>query len=112
MPKPQTTRVAVTCPPPPTLVKLAALVSYLLATRHQIPDKIFIACLALAKLNPKPTQRFTSESLVDVLQVNSASYVRVILNDMRRRGLVHYDKGSCVNPGYLFYRVGPEEDDP
>jgi hypothetical protein len=93
------------------LVRLAALVSYLLANRHQIPDKIFIVCLALAKFNPKPTQRFTSESLVDVLQVNSVANVRVILNEMRHRGLVHYDKGSWAEPGYLFYRVGPEEDD-
>jgi hypothetical protein len=37
------------------------LVAYLLAHRQRIPNRAIIACLALAQLAPKPTERFIAE---------------------------------------------------
>jgi DNA-binding IscR family transcriptional regulator len=83
------------------------LVAHLLAHRQRIPNRAIIACLALAQLAPKPTERFTAERLIDALEISEQSYLSKLLGELQRHDLVEYERGDRAEPGYLFFRVGP-----
>jgi hypothetical protein len=87
---------------------MTELVAYLLAHRHQIPNRVIITCLELAQLNPKPTEgRISVERLMEVLGACNQSHVSKMLGQLRRLDLVDYEAGTIGDPGYLFWRVGP-----
>jgi hypothetical protein len=86
-----------------------ALVTWLRVNRTRMKSRHFWSCLALARLNPKPTRRFTADELMGVLQCRKRSYVSHVLSELRRVGLVDYEAGTPGDPGYLFWRVGPEQ---
>jgi DNA-binding IscR family transcriptional regulator len=86
---------------------MGELVAHLLAHRQRIPNRAIIACLALAQLAPKPTERFTAERLMEVLEISNQPYLSHLLRELKRHDLVEYERGDCAEPGYLFFRVGP-----
>ena len=83
---------------------MTELVAYLLSIHDRLPNRAFIACLALAQLAPKPTERISTERLKEVLGVSHQSYVSNLLKELRKHDLIVYEKG---HPGYRFFRVGP-----
>jgi hypothetical protein len=87
----------------------AALVSYLLANRHRITNRSIINCLALAQLNPTPHRRVTAKELIPIFQNNTQGGIRFLMNELRHFGLVDFESGRRGTPGYLIWRVGPEE---
>ena len=89
---------------------MGELVAHLLAHRQRIPNRAIIACLALAQLAPKPTERFTAERLMDALEISNQPYLSKLLGELQRYDLVEYERGDRAEPGYLFFRVGPGED--
>jgi len=90
-----------TSPDPQTLARLLA---HLLRHRQWIPNRAFIACLALAHLNPDPTVRVRHQQLQEALQLCHGS-VRKVLLELRRLGLLDYE--ASPRGGYLIKRVGP-----
>ena len=86
---------------------MGELVAHLLAHRQRIPNRAIIACLALAQLAPKPTERFTAERLMEVLEAGHQSYVSQLLKMLQKHDLIDYEVGGPYHPGYLFFRVGP-----
>ncbi len=86
---------------------MGELVAHLLAHRQRIPNRAIIACLALAQLAPKPTERFTAERLMEVLEISNQPYLSNLLGELQRCDLVEYESGDRAEPGYLFFRVGP-----
>ncbi len=86
---------------------MTELVAYLLSIHDRLPNRAFIACLPLAQLAPKPTERISTERLKEVLGVSHGSYVSNLLKELRKHDLVDYEAGDCAEPGYLFFRVGP-----
>jgi len=86
---------------------MGELVAHLLAHRQRIPNRAIIACLALAQLAPKPTERFTAERLMDALEISNQPYLSKLLGELHRFDLVEYESGDRAEPGYLFFRVGP-----
>jgi hypothetical protein len=86
---------------------MTELVAYLLAHRHKMPNRAVIACLVLAQLAPKPTERIKVEQLMELLGVTRQSYVSSILKELRNHDLVDYEAGVRGDPGFLFFRVGP-----
>ena len=86
---------------------MTELVAYLLSIHDRLPNRAFIACLALAQLAPKPTERFTAERLMDALEISHQSYLSKLLGELHRFDLVEYERGDRAEPGYLFFRVGP-----
>jgi DNA-binding IscR family transcriptional regulator len=85
------------------------LVAHLLANRQRIPNRTIIACLALAQLAPKPTERVSAERLMEALEISHQAYLSKLLGEMLRFDLVQYEAGDRAEPGYLFWRVGPGE---
>jgi hypothetical protein len=85
------------------------LVTYLLANSHRIPNRVFIACLALARMKLRPNHPTHIGDLMDVLKVNSASHVSFLFSRLRKCGLIEYTRGIRGNPGYIILRVGPAE---
>jgi hypothetical protein len=83
------------------------LVAHLLANRQRIPNRTIIACLALAQLAPKPTERISAERLMEALEISNQPYLSKLLGEMLRFDLVEYEAGGPYHPGYLFFRVGP-----
>jgi DNA-binding IscR family transcriptional regulator len=83
------------------------LVAHLLAHRQRIPNRTIIACLALAQLAPKPTERVSAERLMEALEISNQPYLSKLLGEMLRFDLVEYERGDRAEPGYLFFRVGP-----
>ncbi len=83
------------------------LVAHLLAHRQRIPNRAIIACLALAQLAPKPTERVTAKRLMDALKISDQPYLSHLLIELKRHDLVEYERGHRAEPGYLFFRVGP-----
>ena len=90
-----------TSPDPQTLARLLA---HLLRQRQWIPNRAFIACLALAQLNPDPTVRVRHQQLQETLHLGHGS-VRKVLLELRRLGLLEYE--ASPRGGYLIKRVGP-----
>lgn len=88
---------------------MRSLVAHLLANRQRIPNRTIIACLALARLAPKPTERISAKRLMEALEISHQSYLSKLLGEMLRFGLVQYEAGDQAEPGYLFLRVGPGE---
>jgi DNA-binding IscR family transcriptional regulator len=84
------------------------IVAHLLAHRQQIPNRTIVACLALAHLAPKPTERFSAERLMEVLEISNQPYLSKLLGELLRFDLVEYEAGDRAEPGYLFFRVGPK----
>jgi hypothetical protein len=87
-----------------------ALVTYLLANRHRIPNKTIINCLALARLNPTPVRRVTVEELITLFQHSKRGGISGLMLELKRCGLVDFESGVCGTPGYLIFRVGPKEE--
>jgi hypothetical protein len=87
-----------------------ALVTYLLDNRHRIPNRAIINCLALARLNPSPTDRVRVEELILLFQHSKRGGISCIMLELKRCGLVDFEKGVRGNPGYLIFRVGPKEE--
>ncbi len=85
-----------------------ALVTYLLANRHRLQNRVIIACLALNRLNPQPSRRVTFEELMEVWQVSTRSNVVTLVSALRKADLIAYDRGATGHTGYRFWRVGPE----
>jgi len=83
------------------------LVAHLLAHRQRIPNRAIIACLTLAQLAPKPTERVSAERLMEALEISNQPYLSKLLGEMLRFDLVEYERGDRAEPGYLFFRVGP-----
>jgi len=83
------------------------LVAHLLAHRQRIPNRTIIACLALAQLAPKPTERISAERLMEALEISNQPYLSKLLGEMLCFDLVEYERGDRAEPGYLFFRVGP-----
>ena len=86
---------------------MTELVAYLLSIHDRLPNRAFIACLALAQLAPKPTERISTERLKEVLGVSHKAYVSNLLKELRKHDLIDYEVGGPYHPGYLFFRVGP-----
>jgi DNA-binding IscR family transcriptional regulator len=82
------------------------LVAHLLAHRQRIPNRTIIACLALAQLAPKPTERVSAERLMEALEISNQPYLSKLLGEMHHFDLVEYERGDRAEPGYLFFRVG------
>jgi hypothetical protein len=85
------------------------LVRHLLARKHEIPNRVIIACLAIAQLGPKPSERVATETLMQVLGVSYQPYASKLLSELKRYDLVEYEAGNCAEPGYRFFRVGPRK---
>jgi hypothetical protein len=83
------------------------LVAHLLSIRGRLPNRAFIACLALAQLNPKPTERISPQALMEAFGCSGQSYVSNLLKQLRKHNLVEYEAGTVGDPGYRFFRVGP-----
>ena len=88
----------------------AALVTYLLANRHRIPNRAIINCLALARMNPSPTDRVMVEELMMMFQHSGRGGISNLMLELKRCGLVDFESGVCGTPGYLIFRVGPKEE--
>jgi hypothetical protein len=86
---------------------MEGLVRHLLSIHDRLPNRAFIACLALAQLAPKPTEQISSDRLKEVLRVSHQSYVSRLLKELRKHDLIDYEVGVPYHPGYLFFRVGP-----
>jgi hypothetical protein len=86
---------------------MEGLVAHLLSIRGRLPNRAFIACLALAQLNPKPTERISPQSLMEAFGCSNQPYVSHLLKELLKHDLVEYEAGVCRDPGYLFFRVGP-----
>jgi hypothetical protein len=89
---------------------MEGLVRHLLSIRGRLPNCAFIACLALAQLNPKPTERISPQALMEAwrdLGCSNQPYVSYLLKELRKHDLVEYEAGTVGDPGYLFWRVGP-----
>jgi hypothetical protein len=84
------------------------LVTYLLANRHCITNRVFIACLALNRMTLRPNHRVHIGDLMQVLEVNSHQQVSLFLRDLCRAGLLEYESGVRGDPGYLITRIGPK----
>jgi len=85
-----------------------ALVTYLLANRYRIPNRAFINCLALARLNPTPASRVSVDELILLFQHSKRGGISGIMLELKRCGLVEFDSGVRGDPGYLIWRVGPK----
>lgn len=83
------------------------LVRHLLSIRGRLPNRAFIACLALAQLRPTPTERISPQALMDALGCSNQPYVSHLLKELLKHDLVEYEAGVCRDPGYRFFRVGP-----
>jgi hypothetical protein len=83
------------------------LIDHLLAQRHRIPNQVIIDCLALARLQPSPEQRFSVAKLQAALDAGSQSSMSQRLGKVKRYGLLDYERGYRGDPGYRITRVGP-----
>jgi hypothetical protein len=86
---------------------MEGLVRHLLSIRGRLPNRAFIACLALAQLNPKPTERISPQALMEAFGCSNQPYVSHLLKELLKHDLVEYEAGVCRDPGYRFFRVGP-----
>ena len=86
---------------------MTELVAYLLSIHDRLPNRAFIACLALAQLALKPTEQISSDRLKEVFGASHQSYVSHLLKELRKHDLVDYEVGGPYHPGYRFFRVGP-----
>jgi DNA-binding IscR family transcriptional regulator len=84
------------------------LVSQLLANRARLTDQAIVDCMALAQLHPSPDRRFKVPELMTVLGHTSLSALSRKLSTLKRAGLLEYQRGNAVEPGYRITRVGPE----
>lgn len=83
------------------------LIDHLLEGRHRFPNQVIIDCLALARMEPSPNERFTWEVLAAILGVNDQPSVSNKLHKLKRVGLLEYQRGHRGDPGYRIKRVGP-----
>lgn len=90
-------------------ISLGATVDHLLAHKDRIPNRAFIACLALMRLKPQPTQRVQVDTVKEAFGCTSRANASQLLAELRRHDLVEYESGVSHQPGYLFLRVGPRE---
>jgi hypothetical protein len=95
--------------PATTRISLGATVDHLLAHKDRIPNRALIACLALMRLKPQPTQRVQVDTVKEAFGCTSRVYVSHLLAELRRHDLVEYQAGVKGETGYLFLRVGPRE---
>jgi DNA-binding IclR family transcriptional regulator len=87
---------------------MTKLLNYLLDNSDRIPNGMIVDCLKLARLDPKPFQRFPPARLAQQLGTTSLSEVSRRLGRLYRRGLLDYEKGVPYKPGYTIFRVGPK----
>jgi hypothetical protein len=90
----------------------AALVGHLLANRYRVPNRAFINCLALARLNPSPRRRVTVEELMLLFGHSQRGGISHLMLELQRCGLVEFESGVRGAPGYMIWRVGPKEERP
>lgn len=90
----------------------AALVTHLLANRHRIPNRAFINCLALARLNPSPRRRVTVEELMLLFGHSHRNGISNLMLELQSCDLVEFEPGVRGAPGYTIWRVGPKEEMP
>ena len=83
------------------------LIDHLLEGRHRFPNQVIIDCLALARMDPSPDERFTWEVLAAILGVNEQPRVSNKLHKLKRVGLLDFESGDRGDPGYRITRVGP-----
>jgi DNA-binding IscR family transcriptional regulator len=91
----------------PTPISTDRLVTHLLSIRHRLPNRAFVACLAIAQLKPTPRRRLHPQVLMDALRIASQPYLSKLIGELVKADLVEYEAGTCGDPGYLFWRVGP-----
>jgi len=94
------------CAPPGNLTPL---VHHLLSRRHQLPQRAIISCLALAAADPQPTRRVATAELMRLFDVLRHPHLSKLLRELEAADLVDYESGTTLEPGYLFWRVGPAE---
>ncbi len=83
------------------------LIDYLLDGRHRFPNQTIIDCLALARLEPSPDERFTWEVLAAILGTSQQPALSNKLHNLKRAGLLDFESGDRGDPGYRILRVGP-----
>ena len=83
------------------------LLNHLLDGRHRLPNQTIIDCLALARLQPSPDERFTWQVLAAVLCTTQQPALSHKLHNLKRAGLLDFESGDRGDPGYSILRVGP-----
>lgn len=95
-------------PRPNTRYQFERLMCYLMENRWRHSDSMTVDCIALARaILDCPLQRIQNQELMNVLDVVGRTGVSQKLWRMRRAGLLNYEKGTPMYPGYQFLRIGP-----
>ena len=84
------------------------LVDYLLDNRYRLTGDTIADCLDLARLlGERPCRRVRAEVLAEHWCCCRKNVV-IKLQRLERAGLIAYEAGNRGEPGYLFWRIGPE----
>lgn len=84
-----------------------AVIGYLVANRHRIPNSVVINALALFHADLDLTRRYHWTELAPILHASSHSQLRNKIGFLRKARLIEYEAGNVAEPGYLFRRIGP-----